>query len=292
MVTPPTPRLIEQTITTPDGARLATYAFGPPEATVATPTVIFAHGWALSHRSWMPVVRTLAATPQPPRMMLWDQRGHGESTFAGGRRTTREQSVRALGEDLNLVLSRVPAQSPIVLAGHSMGGMTVMAFAGLHPDVVRTRVRGAVLVSTASGKLRGLGRPALALMRALTHVPVRPGRAVPSFSQQRTAFGRGARRNDVVETARQIGSTRLATTGAFYSALMAHDELASLSVLNEVGTTVLCGDRDRLTPLKLNEALAAAMPDAQLRVLAGKGHMLTYEATDAVVEAILARVSA
>ena len=294
------------TVTTDDGARLAVYRYESEGANEHTPTVIFAHGWTLSHESWLPVARRLVsdglgqsasdATPVAPssdggvRLLLWDQRGHGSSTFASGKRTVQAQTVRALGDDLGAVLKLVPEQSPVVLAGHSMGGMTVMAFAGLHPDVVEERVAGVVLVSTASGELRGPGLPGeVALMRALSRVPLRLGPAVRPRSQSRTAFGSGARLEDMAETARQIGSTRLATTGAFYAALMAHDEMASLPALDAVGTTILCGTKDRLTPLRLSKRLAEAMPNAELRVMEGKGHMLTYEATDAVVEAIRER---
>ena len=285
--------LEHRTVTTHDGARLAVYVHEPAHATDATPTVVFAHGWTLSHRSWLPVARRLASRDNPPRMVLWDQRGHGESTMAAGKNTAKNQTVRALGEDLLTITQLPPATSELVLAGHSMGGMTVMAFAGLHPDVVSERVRGVVLVSTASGELRGMGIPGeVALMRALSRIPLKLGRAVRPRSQSRTSFGPGARLEDIADTARQIGGTRLATTGAFYAALMAHDELASLPVLNEVGTTVLCGTKDRLTPLKLNKKLADAMPNAHLRVIEGKGHMLTYEATDDVVAAIVEHLEA
>lgn len=286
------PKLNRQDIVAPDGARLAVYVYEPSGVTNDSPTVVFAHGWTLSHRSWLPVVRALAAQPDAPRMVLWDQRGHGESTFAAGKRTAKGQTVRALGEDLAQVLTLVPEESRIVLAGHSMGGMTVMAFAGLHKETVAERVSGVVLVSTASGELRGVGVPGeVAMMRALSKMPIRLGRAVRPRTQAHTSFGPGARFEDIADTARQIGGTRLATTGAFYSALMAHDELASLPVLNEVGTAVLCGTKDRLTPLKLNKKLAEAMPNADLHIIQGKGHMLTYEATADVVAAIRTRLA-
>lgn len=251
-----------------------------------------AHGWTLDHRSWLPVAQRLLREAPEARVVLWDQRGHGDSTFAQGRRRVGSQTVRSLGDDLAAVIATVPDSSPLVLAGHSMGGMTVMAFAGLHPEVVRSRVRGAVLVATAYGDLRGRKIPGEgAVMKAASRLPLRLGPLVRPHTQSRTSFGPKARLEDITAVAAQIGSTRLATTGVFYAALMAHDERESLPVLDEVGTTIVAGSKDRLTPLRLNKALADALPHSDLRVIEGRGHMLTYEASDAVADAIRERLN-
>lgn len=283
------PRSATRHVRTDDGARLAAFVSEPAAASPGTPTVVLAHGWTLDHRSWEPVVERLVADGDV-RVVAWDQRGHGASTLANGGWRSGGESVRALGADLLAVVDAcVPKESRLVLAGHSMGGMTVMAFAGLHPDVIGERVDGVVLVSTSAGDLRGPKLPGLGLaINVISRLPLRLGRLVTMGSQRRGGFGLDPREDDVRAAREQIGSTRLSTTGAFYRALMAHDEVAALAALARVPVRILVGSRDILTPQRHARALAEAMPDAELTVLDGRGHMLTYEAPDEVHDAIRA----
>lgn len=273
-------------VVTPDRARLAVFVHEPLDLAPDAPTVVMAHGWTLDHRSWEPVARRLAEDRRC-RIVAWDQRGHGASTVAGGARRGGQASVRALGDDLLTVIEACAGDAaPIILAGHSMGGMTIMAFAGLHPDIVRERVAGVVLVATSAGDLRGLRIPGEALaMRALSRIPLRGGRFV-SRRSQRLSFGVDPRPEDLLATHAQNSATRLSTTGSYYRALMEHDETQALASLTNTPVHVLVGTRDLLTPPRHAKALAEALPDADVRFLEGKGHMLTYEAADDVADAI------
>lgn len=275
------------TVTAADGARLAVFIAEPADLAPDAPTVVMSHGWTLSHRSWEPVAQRLLDRGGV-RVVLWDQRGHGDSTFAGGRMRPGDETVRALGEDLaSVVAETAPEGSPVIVAGHSMGGMTVMAFAGLHPGLLGEKVIGAVLVSTSSGQLRGFTVPGEKwIVKALKHVPLRPGRLVTLASQRRGGFGIDPRDEDVRAARDQIAATRISTSGAFYTALMAHDELAALAALSKVPVRILVGSRDLLTPKRHSIALAEAMPDAHLDIVDGRGHMLTYEEPDLVTDAI------
>ena len=64
---------------------------------------------------------------------------------------------------------------------------------------------------------------------------------------------------------------------------MRHDQVTALATPAEVPVRVIVRDRDRLTPVRHARALVEAMPHADLEVVPGVGHMLTYEATDRVV---------
>lgn len=277
------PRLQHHLVTTPDGTRLAAYVHEP--AGPASATVVLAHGWILDHRSWERVVDRL---PADLRIVLWDQRGHGRSTLRGGRMRAGGETVRQLGDDLNHVVDAlVPSDSPLVLCGHSMGGMTVMAYAGRAP-ALSPRIRGVVLVSTASDDLRGLGLPGeRMLMQLATRLPLRLGRFVPARAL-RTVFGRHPRPEDVSATRDQLGGTRLSTIATFYFALMDHDESAALRVLASVPVSILVGTKDRLTPRRYAQQLADRVPGSSLVELPERGHMLPYEDPDTIVAAIAA----
>ena len=246
-------------------------------------TVVLAHGWTLSHESWLPVVELLRAR-LGVRVVAFDQPGHGRSTPE-----SRAPTVHELGEVLHRVLTALAPTGPLVLAGHSMGGMTIMAWAADHADELAARVRGVVFVATSAkvgdDRLRlPLER---AIMRASARAPrVAPGRLLSTRSQTRLLYGRGTARETVVPGVTLIQHTSLPTLGRYFLALQQHDETEALEHLGAVPTRVLVGTADRLTPVSHARALAAGIRGAQLTVLPGLGHMLTYEAPGVVADAI------
>ncbi|HEY3515279.1 alpha/beta hydrolase [Kribbella sp. NPDC051137] len=143
-------------VTTPDGVRLNVEVSGPADAPV---TVLLVHGWTCSTRSWHNQVEGLPKIlgPDAVRVVTYDHRGHGRSDAAPAGSTRLEQ----LADDLLTVLDEVVGDGPVVYAGHSMGGMTLMAAADRHPELFGPRIRAAALVSTTSGHLTegALGLP-------------------------------------------------------------------------------------------------------------------------------------
>ncbi|HEV7173378.1 alpha/beta hydrolase [Pedococcus sp.] len=275
------------TVAAPDGALLQVQEW-PADPPGDGPTVVLEHGWTLTRASWLPVIEQLVE--RGLRVVAYDQRGHGGSGPLRGRPT-----VRGLGDDLAAVLDVVAPSGPVVLGGHSMGGMTVMAYAGLHPEEFASRVVGVVLVSTSAGDLRRTGLRSLearAMWLASRMPRVAAGRLVTTRSQRHLLFGAHPDPEHVRLTRDQVASTALPTMGRFYSALSEHDEAEALAQLEGVPTVVLVGDRDRLTPQRHAERLAELVPHAELRVLEGCGHMLGYEATDEVVSALCSVVEA
>ena len=276
-----------------DGALLAVQVRERRADATTDATLVLAHGWTLTHAAWEPVVTRLVAE-HGLRVVTWDQRGHGGSTLAGGRYRGSGLSIKQLGTDLATVLAATAPEGPLVLGGHSMGGMTVMAYAGQHPDVVTHRVRGVGFVATSAGDLAAGARTAqVRAMKLLAHGrSLTPGRAITLKGQRSLLFGTDADPADVARTRAQVAGTKLAAFGGFYDALMQHDEAAALGALGEVPVRIIVGDRDKLTPLRHAEALAAALPGAGLEVVPGAGHMLTYEATDRVTAMFSALLTA
>jgi pimeloyl-ACP methyl ester carboxylesterase len=261
-------------VTTDDGAELDLLVAGPADA----PTVVLAHCWTGTKEVWAPVARRLVAAGH--RVVLYDQRGHGRSTMGRDAITTDR-----LGHDLLAVLDEVGGQD-LVLAGHSMGGMTVQAFASLHPAELRARVRGIALVAT-SAKSSPRPLPGALAQRLLGDAAgarlARPGREVLS----RGAVGREAHRAHVEATHAAFAGTSGAARAGFLVAMSRMDYRAALATIG-VPTTVLVGTHDRLTPPARAKVLARGIPGAQLIVLPGMGHMLPMEAPEPVADAIAA----
>ncbi len=287
------------TVFAPDGSRLSAQEHLPPrDPDPDAPTVVLAHGWTLTRASWEPVVAALQRT-HAVRVVTYDEPEHGGSS-AGASRPT----VPGLAADLDAVLRAVAPSGPVVLGGHSMGGMAVLAWTGRHAGEVADRVRGVVLVSTSAGDLvprparhgrrghhagRGPTGPGPALLGALVGCPPLPwGLLVAPTSQRRLLFGAGADPADVRAVCDQMAGTTLRATGRYGRALVWHDETAGLGALAGVPVRVLVGERDRLTPPRHARRLHAGLPGSTLDVLPGRGHMLTYEASAEVAAAIAA----
>lgn len=266
------------------GARLLAEEFVPAGgADPALPTVVLAHGWTVARASWQPVIDELQRHRQV-RVVAYDQRGHGQSTMGSD-----PASVRGLGDDLAAVLAATAPEGPIVLGGHSMGGMSVMAYAGRHHADFSSRVRGVALVATAASVA---GRRPIPLESFVMGVAARAPRIAPRFLvptpiQGRLLFGEGADPADVKAAVGMIKRTKMPTIGAFFAAIEEHDEIEALAHFVDVPTHILVGTKDRLTPVKWARMLADQIPTARLTVLPGLGHMLTYEATPAVTDALI-----
>ena len=270
-----------------DGAMLRVEEHLPAGPVPAhAPVVVLAHGWTLTRASWRPVIDALQQR-RAVRVISYDQRGHGGSTMGDV-----EPSVRMLGEDLATVISAMTPEGPLVLGGHSMGGMTILAYAGQHHDDLVARVRGVVLASTAAS-IEGR-RPipfegfVMRVCRLAPGIP--PGLLVPVAAQRRLSFGEAARPEDVLDAVHQIQRTKMPTIGRFFTAISEHNEIDSLAHLESVPTHILVGSQDRLTPEKWSHVLHDEIPGSQLTILDGLGHMLTYEATDAVTDALVGMV--
>ncbi len=288
-----------------DGARLRVAEHGDPAAPV---TVILVHCFVLDRHDWDPVLPGLAdACDGPVRVITYDHRGYGESDPAG----LGESTLAQLGDDLaELITQRVPT-GPVVLVGHSMGGMTVMALAERHPELVTTRVAGAVFLATACNelpKLLTLGLPAaLAPLSVLVHGVERLGVGLLSMLRREVlsrnpkviepivrwlVFGIDARAADVAAVARMAASCRPATLLNFRRTFDEHDRREALTVLDGAPAAVLVGDRDRLTPPRHAAIISEWLTGSRLTILAGAGHMLPHERTAQVCDAIAGVVTA
>jgi predicted alpha/beta-fold hydrolase len=131
-----------QSIRSADGTRLHVEVFGPDDGD----TVVLAHGWTEALRFWIYVIRRLER--KGFRVVAYDLRGHGDSQPADGG----DYAIHRFGEDLEAVIEGcVPPDRRAVVAGHSLGAMSIASWAEEH-DVER-RVRAAALLNTGVGDL-------------------------------------------------------------------------------------------------------------------------------------------
>jgi pimeloyl-ACP methyl ester carboxylesterase len=267
-------------------------------------TVVLLHGWTLDHRLWR---RQIADLPERlgengsgagVRILAVDLRGHGRS----GAPELRDTTVDRLADDVHTVLRQRVPRGPVVLAGHSLGGMAILEFAHRYPDVFRRRVAGVALVSTtAEGHTHTSYGLTPWLGRVVRHLETRAAalltfggtlrlhRAVmPALlpAVRWLVFGERVELEALRLTIAMIGCASLRSIGGFRPSVGTMNRLDALDALASVPVRVLVGSRDRLTPPKCTEAIVAALPDAELHVYDGCGHMLPLECPQAVTEAL------
>lgn len=263
------------------------------------PTIVLSHGYTLNLQSW--VLQRKALHRAGYRVVTWDLRGHGRSE----KGPHLSHDIDQLGRDLHHVLEAAVPEGPIALVGHSMGGMTIMAFGELFPDVVRERVVAAGFVGTSAGgggllslgfgEAFGtvIGRLApgllggLAARQRIFHGLRRIGRDVESFFVERYSFGSPVAPVTVRFAADMIFATPLDVMADFLPALDLFDKRGALSVYRGIEVLVINGQADRLTPPDHSADIVHHLPGAEHVVVSDAGHLIQLEHPYVVTEQLL-----
>lgn len=250
----------------------------------ALPTLVFVHGIVCSIDAWH--YQRLALRGRF-RMVFMDHRSHGQSDASDRAGSTIEN----LAADLSAVLEAT-TEGPVVLVGHSMGGMTIMQLAADRPELFEgddARVAGVVLLNTSS-RLTLVSSPALRRLvpvaRGLGPV-VDWGRGFNSFrALQRWALGPNAQERHVDMTNEMVlkAPTRVLTD--FHPMFSTMDLAHGLQTLGHVPTTVVASTHDAITPLSHGRRIAEGIPGSSLVILEDTGHMGMFEQHARVTEIV------
>jgi len=272
-----------------DGVPLHVEEVGPADAPL---TVVLAHGYTQELAVWHFQRKAFAADPAGARYVFYDQRSHGRS----GRSPHEHATIDQLGRDLSRILEVTAPEGPVVLVGHSMGGMTIMALADQQPALFGSRVVGVALVATSTGKLAdvtfGLPAALTPVSRRVLPFLTRGMRTRPSAFERGRALGTDL--GYLVAKRMAFGTTQVSPSlvafvekmtadcpvdviAEFYDTFLTHDKLEAIQVLRGVDVEIVIGTLDRLTPVEHSRAMAEFLPDAELVVVEGAGHMVQLE---------------
>jgi pimeloyl-ACP methyl ester carboxylesterase len=256
-------------------------------------TVVFAHGYSLNLDSWH---FQRAAYRGQVRAVFYDQRSHGRS----GRSPQGNATIDQLGRDLKSVIDTVVPDGPIVVVGHSMGGMTIMALAEEFPDLFGERVVGVGLISTTAGGLEPgkLLVPLLpstiagAVAQRLVATLARGARAVDGFRRigkavalvatDDLAFGDDVPASYVDFVDAMLSATPFEVVAEFFPNFATLDKFETLKALSAVPARIVCGTSDKLTPIGLSRKLHEHIAGSSLLECEGAGHMVMMERHDDV----------
>jgi pimeloyl-ACP methyl ester carboxylesterase len=285
-----------------DGVELHVEVDGTLDAPL---TIVFSHGFTLSMDAFHFQRRDLGDLG---RLVFYDHRSHG----ASGRSDPKRCTIDQLGQDMYDVLQAVAPSGPVVLVGHSMGGMTILALADRHPELFGDRIVAVALLSTSTGELATTiaGVPGWAsrivnpavpqvakLVRRRATLLERNRKLGTDFAFVATrylSFGPDVPPSLVAFMEKMLLATSIEVMSEFFDTFLSHDKLKALEVLRGIPVLISCGARDVLTPLAHSKVMATALPDAELQEIPGAGHMAKidrYPVINAALRRLVARAT-
>jgi pimeloyl-ACP methyl ester carboxylesterase len=268
-----------QKVTTPDGVVLHVEVDDAPSDL----TLVFVHGYALDMDCWYFQRQHYRGRL---RSVFYDERSHGRSTRSEAKRCRLPQ----LAEDLAQILDEVAGPGPVVLIGHSMGGMMIMRLAQSRPELFGSRIVGVALLHTSAGEMaehspiRGLpgrtfARVAEPMMAALNRIPDlvehsrRAGSDLGYVVTRRMAFATDVPASYVEFVSEMLAKTPLEVVADFYPAFGDLDEYEVLATIGSLPVLVIGGEDDRWTPIEHTERIMELLPDAVALQVESCGHL-------------------
>ncbi len=282
------------TVAGPDGTDIVVETYGPARPRLGDPQLLLSHGWICTGRMWHHQVAGLA---DRYRIITYDQPGHGRTSAPD----SGEYDLDLLGDTLRAVVQAVAPDGPLVLGGHSLGGMAVLNAVEHHRDLLDDRVVGAVLMSTTSR-----ARPERFTfefgVHAVSQLEDAVKRLVPRLRGSRLSGATGrlyastSDLSNLVVRAMAVGpdtdprivgfveQLRVASDPdmvlGLAEAVLGVDVDAGLARLR-APVSLLVGTHDRLTPVSLAQRMAE-VSGGELIELPGIGHMAPLEAPDEI----------
>jgi pimeloyl-ACP methyl ester carboxylesterase len=267
-------------VITPDGVVVHTEVDEGPSDDF---TLVFVHGYGLNLDCWH--FQRLHFRGRL-REVFYDQRSHGRSS----RSEAELCRIPQLADDLYQVLQEVVGDAPVIMIGHSMGGMTIMRLAQSRPELFGSQILGVALFSTSAGELlnhspirgipgRTFHRVAEPVMAGLNRIPelVAQGRRAGSdlgyVVTRRLAFGPEVSASYVDFASEMLAQIPLEVVADYYPAFAELDEFRALEILSTVPTVVVGGEDDVITPIEHTARIIDLLPKAEAIRVENCGHL-------------------
>jgi pimeloyl-ACP methyl ester carboxylesterase len=269
---PATPTGDVKFIVRPDGSKLFVESHGSADL----PTVVLVHGWSLNSNQW---VYLQSEWREILRMVTWDLAGMGRSTPP----RNHDYSIDKMAHDLRAVIEESDADS-VVLLGHSIGGMVILKFCQLFPELLGTKVSKLVLVhSTYTNPLKTMafGKQLLAIQKwiiePLIYVQIYTWPLIwiadylcymngsLHWSLQRTGFAGKATRQQVDFVARFYANDSPAVLARGALGMLAFDGTGAFPLI-KIPVLVVGAEQDPLTNIEASRTIAKEISSAKLLV--------------------------
>ncbi len=276
----------------PDGSEIQVEFYGPTDGQ----PIILTHGWGPNSTVWYYAKRQLG---QHFRLILWDLPGLGKSTGPHNQ----DYSLEKYARDLEAIV-QLTGDRPVILLGHSIGGMIVLTFCRLFPEHLTRRVSGLILVDTTytnplktaifSKVLQALQKP---LLEPLLHLTIWLFPLVwcmnwLNYFNGSQLVGMWLSGFTGTETRGQLnfstllslyGSPAVLARGTL--AMLAYDATETLAHI-QVPVQIIVGASDIVTVPPTSHYMHQAIPHSELVTLQRAGHMGLMEQNQRFAEVV------
>lgn len=263
----------------PGGTHLHTEVDGPADA----PTIVLSHGWSMDSTIWYYLRRDMG---QRFRLVAWDLPGMGRSQEA----KDKAWDLSSFASSLQAVVEASSSGRKVILAGHSIGGMTIQTLARDNPQFFRDAVAGVVLINTTYTNplktmilprlMQALRAPVLEPLMRLTILlqPLAWLSAWQSYLSgsahigNRLGFGRHVTRSQLEHVTLLSTRNPPGNIAKGNIAMMHWDATGALAKIG-VPILVLGGDSDIITKPVASVEIQRQAPGSALQIFGGAGHM-------------------
>lgn len=254
--------------TASDGTRIRYVIWSGP---AATQRVVLIHALAMKAEFWEQTVTALGPNWE---VLAVDCRGHGTSDKPAG-----PYSVELMGDDVAAVMDHAGWDSAHV-AGASMGGFVAMALTAAHPD----RVLGLGLIDTTAW----YGEDAPTAWEERGQKAVDGGMAALTGFQKTRWFSEGfsEANPDILQGAIDIFTANDVAAYLETCRMLGRADVRLALANFTIPVAIMVGEEDYATPVAMAEAMAEAIPGAQLQIVPNVRHLTPFEVPELVADTI------
>jgi pimeloyl-ACP methyl ester carboxylesterase len=255
-------------------------------------TLVFTHGWCVSEAIWHYQKESLGTGPGALSMVTWDLPGHGHSSSLPPGKLTLERGIESLARVVDQT-----TDGPVVLVGHSLGGVLSLGYVLANPDTARRKVRGLVLAATplvhqaraaaggwlgsalearVVGQVMQMGVQNSVVDRWFTREVGSSDQHAMSYRLIRVGFGPAPSPSHVRFVRDMAAAVPPPVRADTFRAMSGFDHRPRLGEVT-VPVVLAIGGRDRLVSAAESIALAPAFPRAEVEEFPEAGHALFLE---------------
>lgn len=275
-----------------DGLDIYTCYAGPKTPEL---TVVFIHGFTLASDVYYMQVDFLREKFPNVKSLLIDARGHGRT----GRVDPELCTIEGTADDVLAAINAHATTGPIILVGHSLGGLTALNLVKRVTEEAVSRIRGVILVATsieslsAQGVPQVLASPAAEAVKNTVEASPDDARRFREYAAELIAptlavgvFRRPTNSHVIELHAAMINETPLDTFVGLFGDLQEHDELDAAEAVRKLPGYVISGEKDYVTPKSQADRIHELWPKSYYQVAEGAGHMIPLEAPGVLNNAI------